>query len=374
MKYMIHARRQKLTLEDVNMALQARNLEPIYGYDPTEPLNYRLVPSTQHLFYVPSEEIDLETFLQEPLPKAPAPMGLSSHWLAVEGVQPAIPENPTRPDKNILGEPVVGVGVPLNVAAGGIKGSNDDVELKGSVKHVLSRELQLLYDNIINDIFSPEPDINKIEAALLTVESDAGLQNLLPYFVQYISEAVPRNLRSLQKLLLGMRLTRALLVNKHLFVEPYLHQILPPVLTCLLGKRLCEDPDREPHWSLRLDAADIIGYICKQWGSAYQTIIPRVTRTMTKTLNDAEKPLTSHYGAIAGLTAMGPMAVQSVLLPIIPTYLKALGIDGTPMENGAGLSLEVRKCWEALKDAYTSWRATADPADPHIGALCDFFE
>lgn len=366
MKYMLHARRQKLTLEDVNMALQARNLEPLHGYDPTEPLNYRLVPNTQ-LFYTPSEEIDLETFLQEPLPKAPAPMSVTSHWLAVEGVQPAIPENPTRPDRNFLGEPLgggaVAVGVPLHVAATGLKGSTDDVEVKGPVKHVLSREQQLLYDTLIHDLFGSDTDINKIDAALLALEGNAGLQSLLPFFLQYLAESVPRNLRHLDRLLVLMRLARALLVNPHLFMEPYLHQLLPPVLTCLLGKRLCERPETEPHWSLRLDAADICGYICRVWGPAYQTIVPRVTRTLAKTLGDGEKPLSSHYGAIVGLTALGPMAVQSILIPVLPAYLRALGIEGAPMDGGEGLPLETRKCYEALSDAVRTWRPHATEQD-----------
>jgi len=378
MKYMLHARRQKLSIDDVNMALQARNLEPLHGYDPTDPLNYRLVPNTQ-LFYTPSEEIDLESFLQEPLPKAPAPMSITGHWLAVEGVQPAIPENPARPDKNFLGEPVTtgstsasGNAVGLNVAAGGIKASTDDVELKGPVKHVLSRELQLLYDTLIHDLFGQDTDTNKIGAALISVEQDAGLQSLLPYFLQYIADAVPRNLRNLPRLLVLMRLIRALLVNPRLFLEPYLHQILPPVLTCLLGKRLCEDPEREPHWSLRLDAADIIGYICKTWGPAYQTIVPRVTRTLAKTLSDPAKPLTSHYGAIVGLHALGPMTIQAVLVPILPAYLHAaLSIDGLPMNNGEELPLEVRKCWEAVGDAVRAWSPHAQPEE--LQPLTPFF-
>lgn len=374
MKYMLHARRQKLTLEDVNMALQARSLEPLHGYDPTEPLNYRLVPNTQ-LFYTPSEEIDLETFLQEPLPKAPAPMSVTSHWLAVEGVQPAIPENPTRPDRNFLGEPLASaatVGVPLGVAAAGIKGSTDDVELKGPVKHVLSREQQLLYDTLINDLFGADTDINKIDAALLALEGDAGLQSLLPFFLQYLADSVPRNLRNLDRLLVLMRLARSLLVNPHLFMEPYLHQLLPPVLTCLLGKRLCEHPETEPHWSLRLDAADVIGYICRVWGPAYQTIVPRVTRTFAKTLSDPERPLTSHFGAIVGLTALGPMAVQSVLIPVLPAYLRALGIEGTPMDGGEQLPLETRKCYEALCDAVQAWRPHASEQDQ--AAIAPFFQ
>jgi len=353
MKYMVHAKRQKLTIDDVNMALQARNIEPMHGYDPTEPLNYRLIPNTC-LFYVPSEVIDLEAFLQEPLPKAPAPMSLTSHWLAIEGVQPAIPENPARPDRNFLGEPLPsstpgsGAVMPGAAATGaGLKASTDDIELKGPVKHVLSRELQIYYDSLIHDLMDSD-DINKIEAALLSVESDAGLQNLLPYFVQYVADGVPRHLRNIQKLLILMRLVRGLLVNKHLFVEPYLHKLLPPVLTCLLGKRLCDDPEKDPHWSLRLDAADIIAYICKVWGSNYQSVIPRVTKTLAKTLSDPEKPLTSHYGAIVGLTAMGPMAVQSVILPVLQSYCQA--IQQLPQDR-----FDVQKCWQALKDAAQCW-------------------
>lgn len=31
--------------------------------------------------------------IEAPLPKAPLDTGLACHWLAIEGVQPAIPEN-----------------------------------------------------------------------------------------------------------------------------------------------------------------------------------------------------------------------------------------------------------------------------------------
>lgn len=33
--------------------------------------------------------------IEAPLPKAPLDTAVFCHWLAIEGVQPAIPENPT---------------------------------------------------------------------------------------------------------------------------------------------------------------------------------------------------------------------------------------------------------------------------------------
>lgn len=38
--------------------------------------------------------------IEAPLPKAPLDVSVTSHWLAIEGVQPAIPEN--APAEGIL--------------------------------------------------------------------------------------------------------------------------------------------------------------------------------------------------------------------------------------------------------------------------------
>lgn len=43
----------------------------------------------QCLFFVGAMQI-----IEAPLPKAPLDTAVVAHWLAIEGVQPAIPENP----------------------------------------------------------------------------------------------------------------------------------------------------------------------------------------------------------------------------------------------------------------------------------------
>lgn len=51
----------------------------------------------QQVYHVPDDEIDFATYLKEPLPAGlanSAGVKWKAHWLAVEGVQPAIPENP----------------------------------------------------------------------------------------------------------------------------------------------------------------------------------------------------------------------------------------------------------------------------------------
>lgn len=78
-------------------------------------------------------------------------------------------------------------------------------------------------------------------SAITALQNDAGIQQLLPYFVQFVAETVPKSLLSGLRLRMCMDMVGSLLHNEHIFIEPYLHQLMPPALTCVVGKRLGED-------------------------------------------------------------------------------------------------------------------------------------
>lgn len=206
-KFMVHGKRTKLTVDDFNYALESRNVDRIYGYDPSEALVFRQVPNSA-IFYVPREEVDLEAFVQQPLPKAPPPMTLTSHWLAVDGVQPQIPENPNLAEATVEAAATV----PST-------GPKEEAEVRPLVKHVLSKELQAYYDAVVGDLASGDGD--KIKAALHSAAHDSGIQQLVPYFVQFVAETIPKNLRNLPSLHICISLLNALLTNEHIFIEPY---------------------------------------------------------------------------------------------------------------------------------------------------------
>lgn len=94
---------------------------------------------------------------------------------------------------------------------------------------------------------------------------------------------------------------------------------MPTVLTCVVGKRLGESP-QDDHWALRSTATDIILSICSKYGSSYHTLQPRVTRTLLRAFLDPEKPLTTHYGAILGLTRLGNEVFKALVVPNLKTY------------------------------------------------------
>ncbi|KAF9391010.1 hypothetical protein CPB97_007763 [Podila verticillata] len=329
MKFMRHGKRTKLTVDDINNALRVRNVEPLYGFSSADPTRFKRTTAgststgQQELFFVEDEELDFETILSAPLPKVPLDVTYTAHWLAIEGVQPAIVQNPTPSDaKSDLFNKRIKLDQSSQPVVPGIKSgaqptATGAAEVQPLVKHVLSKELQMYYERITSAVLSQDEVLRA--TAISSLQNDPGLHQLLPYFVQLVAEKVTQNIRNIFVLEAMMAMVRAILDNDNLFVEPYLHQLMPTVLTCVVGKRLGESP-QEDHWALRSTATDIILSICSKYGSSYHTLQPRVTRTLLRAFLDPEKPLTTHYGAILGLTRLGNEVFKTLVVPNLKTY------------------------------------------------------
>ena len=65
--------------------------------------------------------------VDRPLPKPPVEVGVTAHWLAIDGVQPAIPENtplgqPAKRRRTAEAPPAVAAGEPGVMQAAATKG------------------------------------------------------------------------------------------------------------------------------------------------------------------------------------------------------------------------------------------------------------
>ena len=101
---------------------------------------------------------------------------------------------------------------------------NDNVTVKPLVKHILSKELQLYFEQICCAILDESMDEDRAAdrvAALASIRGDPGLHQLVPYLVQFVAEKVTHNLRNLFVLNQMMQLTSAMLDNDTLYVDPY---------------------------------------------------------------------------------------------------------------------------------------------------------
>lgn len=169
----------------------------------------------------------------------------SAHWLAVEGVQPSIPQNPTSAESRNQELAPKGSNANPNLAA---MSGNDNVAVKPLVKHVLSKELQLYFEKICSALLDETNNEYRV-AALASIASDPGLHQLVPYFVQFIAEKVTHNLKNLFVLDQMMQLSQAMLNNNSLYIDPYVHLPNPldlplPSLSLLLLLTLTLAADR----------------------------------------------------------------------------------------------------------------------------------
>ena len=128
----------------------------------------------------------------------------------------------------------------------------------------------------------------------------------------------------------------ALVDNKTIFLDPYVHALMPCILTLLLAKRIGPviklTQENKEEWqdalksqlAIREFAAILLQHIIKVYGSSYSTLRPRITRTLLRALLDSTKPVGTQYGALLGLKNMGNEVLKLVLLGNLKVWYLAI--------------------------------------------------
>lgn len=330
LKFMRHARRTKLKVDDLDHALKVRNLEPLWGFSSTasavasQPFKKTVTP-TGTVYHLDEQEIDLSKVIKTEIPSVPRDISFTAHWLAIEGVQPLIKENPTPQElARYAPKPAHTALIPAGTSASSSSvPGQPPAAVTPLVKHVLSRELQLYFTRLVDALGSAgggsggsgtgaggphESSAEVREAALGSVRNDPGLHQLVPYLIAWAGEQIATNLHDLSALQRALDLFHAMLENPTLFVEPYLHQLTPPILTCLLTSAL---PSPAPSSSsrdaypspptIRTLAASLLHLILERYAYAYPSLLPRITKTLLRGLAGEGRGLGARWGAARGL-------------------------------------------------------------------------
>lgn len=368
-KFMRHSKRKLLTTSDISHALRVLNIEPLYGYDTSQPPVFKEAlfgAAGQTLYYLDEAEFEFEKLINQELPRVPRQATFTAHWLAIEGVQPTVPQNPSASEikslppisrgaiSSILSNDLLSSAADSSNGASAAQGEDSkdlrqkkkdkDVEIKPLVKHVLSKELKLYFDKVVEVLISSDPEKESLrEAALSSLRTDPGLHQLVPYFIQFVAEQITNQLRNIDLLITMLDVISALYDNKTIFLSPYVHALMPCILTLLLAKRIgtpskegsSEEAAQElmkSQFAVREFASVLLEHVLNSYGSSYSTLKPRVARTLLRALLDATKPIGTHYGALLGLEKLGPEVIKLVLVGNLKLWYKLVIEDSDRTE------------------------------------------
>ncbi|KAF2969164.1 hypothetical protein GQX73_g4404 [Xylaria multiplex] len=330
LRFMRLGKRTSMTVKDISLALRVLDVEPLYGYDSTKALRYGEATMGQPFFYIDDEEADFERVINGALPKVSRDANYTSHWLAIEGVQPTVPQNPTSTEART--QDLLPKGPGANPALAAFAG-HDSPNFRPAVKHAVSQEQILFFEKVQAALLddNPDPEVHRLrQAALEAVIAEPGTHQLMPYYVNFISNQVTHYLDDLFVLRQMMELTSALISNEHIFVDPYASSLCAPVLTCLLGRRLGSESGSDAvkeQYQLREVAASLIGQIAMKYSGGNKVLRPKLTRSCLKAFLNPSMPPQVWYGAVLGiLAAGGPEAIKVLVLP----NLKA--VDSTMLQ------------------------------------------
>ena len=370
-KFMRHAKRTTLTTTDVNNALLARGCEPMYGFRGGHRDATRFVEAAghPHVFYVEDAIMDVAGFVAKPLPAAiPREPGMAAHYLAWQGVQPRIPQNlqtssaagrpaakapaaakrKTRdqlqpaasdapPSKALaLAESGGKARIPHGTAAvtpGAVLGPADGVgapalppsENLPALAHHVPEQMQT-YLKKVTDVLTAGAPKDRLEAVLNSLREDPGISSIVPYLVYFLCERVKAGVAGKDA---GVRLkpvldaAARLLVNTAVDLVPYLHQLVPAVLSCACSKRADEE--------VRQSAAKLAAQICDRFGDdARYALRQRMAQTYAQALGNAKKPAAARCGALWGLYHLGARTLHAAFLPHARALAEIAATAGVP--------------------------------------------
>lgn len=334
--------RRRLYAADINLALQMRGCERLYATN--------VVAAEKDDAY---KKIDLEAYLrQEATLEPPTEVAAHRHWLAVDGVQPEIPENP---------DPAQRTETTAGGAAAAAATDGTGLEVHRLQAKMLSEELQLYYTRVHLALergnATPET-ADQQEIVLQSLARDTGLQELVPFLVRYIQAEIHRRIGNVEHCRTLVRAATAMLRNPHLHLELHMHELVPALFSCVVAKRLPGN-----HWALRRDAAMALLTTCQVFGKDYANLQAKILQPLCNALAP-ERGLASRYGGLAGITLFGPKAIDAYLLDTILAYWETWEqLQKMPLSKDKERVEAIRMCQQAALTALHVFLDRVAPAD-----------
>ncbi|KJH49277.1 hypothetical protein DICVIV_04599 [Dictyocaulus viviparus] len=362
-KFAIHARRKKVLVDDVESALQLVGIPmPIGSLTRSQPSVRQLrMPGGEQLYVREDVDLDVSSLAQPTLTKIPIKRHFRVHWIRVNSEEEPPPEKKVKKTLSKSGVPFISLpaalrkrvyspseavspSVSFRLAAQDIP-KKEQILIKPSFLEPLSVEQQVYLKEIVEACVGQ--DDKKRQQALQSLERDTGIQVLLPRLSRLIHTSIRCNIvhRCLSMLIYVVRMMRAIAVNKSVKLDGVLHEFLPSLMSCMLGRVLCTRPDSDNHWALRDFAGKTLITIIKDHGT--KETRRRSFRAVKRVFDDPSSSYSMIYGTISTLIEF---AAPIELIRLHPRIISLLERTRTAAASSADQQerIEAHKLHSAL--------------------------
>ena len=332
LKFAMHSKHPgTLTPEDIRSALKVECEEPVYGHLPILGDN---------------GEDKVVRLADLKAPPRPGLITVGRHWLAIEGVQPIVPQNPSVEEIYAVSPNAMPPGVQVRQDASRAMGQMSEPPAKVqktegvAVMNVLTEEMSLLYEKVCASITDGGRFDEEVVKSLF---ASSGAQQILPYILQFIFNEVKRGglhdttERCKIVALLGKivcpeanLITTMMFIpssssssgpysssstagqapHSHFNIEAYLLQFMQIAITCVTTKDTREERKdaRCPALAARKDAGQILCSLCNRGYTYEGQSVSKVITSLAHVAENGAKPPLSRFGAITALSLLGSNA------------------------------------------------------------------
>ena len=336
LNFAMHSKRPGVLKEsDIRRALKVEGEKPVEKYLPIKLDNN---DDNEEEEEEEEEEEDKVVRLADlKAPTRPELINVERHWLAIEGVQPMVEQNPSAEEISAVST----ASVPLSfcVQKDGAKNLGDMYEPPAKVQktegepvtYVLTEELKLLYEKVCASIADGK---EYLETYMEELFGNTATRQIFPYLVQFIVNEVKRGglhdtterckiVALLGKIvcpeasLFSSQLSSGSYPSSssaprqarrdHFNIEAYLFQLVQIAITCVTTKDTREEREsaRSPALAARKDAGQVLCSLCNRGYTYEEEVVSSVATALKHVAENGAKPPLSRFGAITALSLLG---------------------------------------------------------------------
>ncbi|OHT03159.1 hypothetical protein TRFO_06834 [Tritrichomonas foetus] len=152
------------------------------------------------------------------------------------------------------------------------------------------------------------------ESIVMNIKTSPAIQPLVPLYLRYIIKEISQS-QSPTKIVSLPQLAMTLLSNKLLNLEPYLSHFTSIALTLLLTP-----PPKNYEQRIYEMGTSFLKSIIHRFQENYKDYHLKIAESLATYLFTDGHPLSTKYGAVLGLEALGHEVIQTYLLPNLPQF------------------------------------------------------